>query len=191
MACTRLVHGLRMSCARGVPKRPTQNGAQIRRKSLRESYLHRRLDLRSLGAFPSPDASAPIWTQSRPFRPADSSLPPSAASPPDLACHLPSALGYCLLATGYHRRRRTPTTPYPVEVGTPVARRPPHRSRRAVFPHRALQINSLSHSPSGLPPASDNPSAAGRNLVPSGKAYRVGVVQQFAAEVSHAVGAFG
>ncbi|MCI0541096.1 MAG: TIGR02391 family protein, partial [Verrucomicrobiales bacterium] len=32
-----------------------------------------------------------------------------------------------------------------VAVGTPVARRPPHRSRRAVFPHRALQINSLSH----------------------------------------------
>ena len=25
-----------------------------------------------------------------------------------------------------------------IEVGTPVARRPPHRSRRAVFPHRAL-----------------------------------------------------
>src|SRR5262245_44727338 len=34
-----------------------------------------------------------------------------------------------------------------VEVGTPVARCPPHRSRRAVFPHRALQINSLSHVP--------------------------------------------
>ena len=29
-----------------------------------------------------------------------------------------------------------------VEVGTPVARRPPHRSRRAVFQHRALQDNS-------------------------------------------------
>ena len=26
-------------------------------------------------------------------------------------------------------------TEYVVEVGTPVARRPPHRSRRAVFPH--------------------------------------------------------
>src|SRR5204862_5826498 len=25
-----------------------------------------------------------------------------------------------------------------IAVGTPVARRPPHRSRRAVFPHRAL-----------------------------------------------------
>jgi hypothetical protein len=36
-----------------------------------------------------------------------------------------------------------------VEVGTPVARCPPHRSRRAVFPHRALQINSLSHAPLG------------------------------------------
>ena len=34
-----------------------------------------------------------------------------------------------------------------VEVGTPVARCPPHRSRRAVFPHRALQFNSLSQSP--------------------------------------------
>jgi hypothetical protein len=32
-----------------------------------------------------------------------------------------------------------------VEVGTRVAPRPPHRSRRAVFLHRALQINSLSH----------------------------------------------
>ena len=31
-----------------------------------------------------------------------------------------------------------------VEVGTPVARRPPHRSRRAVFPHRALQPGTLS-----------------------------------------------
>jgi hypothetical protein len=31
-----------------------------------------------------------------------------------------------------------------VEVGSPVARRPPHRSRRAVFPHRALQPNTLS-----------------------------------------------
>jgi hypothetical protein len=31
-----------------------------------------------------------------------------------------------------------------VEVGSPVARRPPHRSRRAVFPHRALQPDTLS-----------------------------------------------
>ena len=30
-----------------------------------------------------------------------------------------------------------------IEVGTPVARRPPHRSRRAVFPHRAPQGCSL------------------------------------------------
>ena len=29
-------------------------------------------------------------------------------------------------------------------VGTPVAGRPPHRSRRAVFPHRALRCCSLS-----------------------------------------------
>ncbi len=33
-----------------------------------------------------------------------------------------------------------------VEVGTPVARRPPHRSRRAVFPHRALHTNSHEHT---------------------------------------------
>ena len=72
-------------------------------------------------------------------------------------------------------RRRSSVLPFrsplstslPVEVGTSVARRPPHRSRRAVFPHRALQINSLSHSPSGLPPASESPSAAGRNSIPS------------------------
>jgi hypothetical protein len=38
-----------------------------------------------------------------------------------------------------------------VEVGTPVARRPPHRSRRAVFPHRALHVNSLTHTPTGWP----------------------------------------
>jgi hypothetical protein len=30
-----------------------------------------------------------------------------------------------------------------VAVGTPVTRRPLHRSRRAVFPHRALQTYSL------------------------------------------------
>ena len=58
-----------------------------------------------------------------------------------------------------------------VEVGTPVARRPPHRSRRAVFPHRALQVNSLSHEPSGLSPAAENPATVGRNSVPSGKAF--------------------
>ena len=31
-----------------------------------------------------------------------------------------------------------------VEVGTPVARCPPHRSRRAVFPHRALRAGTSS-----------------------------------------------
>ena len=31
-----------------------------------------------------------------------------------------------------------------VEVGTPVAQRPPHRSRRAVFPHRALRAGTSS-----------------------------------------------
>ncbi len=30
-----------------------------------------------------------------------------------------------------------------VAVGTPVTRRPLHRSRRAVFPHRALQTYAL------------------------------------------------
>src|SRR5438128_6359159 len=39
-----------------------------------------------------------------------------------------------------------------VEVGTPVAGRPPHRSRRAVFPHRALQFNTPFYgSQEGLP----------------------------------------
>src|SRR6266542_6816702 len=37
--------------------------------------------------------------------------------------------------------------PLGIAVGTPVARRPPHRSRRAVFPHRALQDDSLTHAP--------------------------------------------
>jgi hypothetical protein len=50
-----------------------------------------------------------------------------------------------------------------VEVGTPDARRPPHRSRRAVFPHRALQINSLSHAPAGLPPVAGSPAAVDRS----------------------------
>jgi hypothetical protein len=35
-------------------------------------------------------------------------------------------------------------TLFSVEVGTPVARCPPHRSRRAVFPHRALRVDTLS-----------------------------------------------
>jgi len=32
-----------------------------------------------------------------------------------------------------------------IKVGPPVARRPPHRSRRAVLPHRALQSCSHPH----------------------------------------------
>src|SRR5574341_20600 len=36
-----------------------------------------------------------------------------------------------------------------IAVGPPVTRRPPHGSRRAVFPHRALQPYSLPHSSSG------------------------------------------
>ena len=35
-----------------------------------------------------------------------------------------------------------PSLPVFVEVGTPVARRPPHRSRRAICPHRAPQANT-------------------------------------------------
>ena len=41
--------------------------------------------------------------------------------------------------------RKTPPLICVSEVGTPVARRPPHGSRRAVCPHRALHLNSLSH----------------------------------------------
>jgi len=33
-----------------------------------------------------------------------------------------------------------------IAVGLPVAQQPPHRSRRAVFPHRALQEYSLPQS---------------------------------------------
>jgi len=55
-----------------------------------------------------------------------------------------------------------------IEVGTPVARRPPHRSRRAVFPHRALQVNSLSHAPADASAATV--AAADRNSALAGKA---------------------
>src|SRR5258707_143843 len=58
-----------------------------------------------------------------------------------------------------------------VEVGTPVTRCPPHRSRRAVLPHRALQVNSLSHSPAGVSLAAENPAAVDRNSIPAGKAF--------------------
>ena len=34
---------------------------------------------------------------------------------------------------------------FPIGIGTPVARRPSHGSRRAVFPHGALHNNSLTH----------------------------------------------
>src|SRR5262245_6168281 len=43
-----------------------------------------------------------------------------------------------------------------IAVGPPVTRRPPHGSRRAVFPHRALQKDSLpqkASSPSSLLPS--------------------------------------
>jgi len=39
-----------------------------------------------------------------------------------------------------------------VEVGTRVAPRPPHRSRRAVFPHRALHENALVKCPREVGP---------------------------------------
>ena len=39
-----------------------------------------------------------------------------------------------------------------IAVGTPVARRPPHRSRRAVFPHRAPQKDSLPQKTLPPPP---------------------------------------
>src|SRR5262245_57948467 len=38
-----------------------------------------------------------------------------------------------------------------IAVGRPVTRPPPHRSRRAVFPHRALQEYSLPQSSLGTP----------------------------------------
>src|SRR5260221_31814 len=83
------------------------------------------------------------------------------------------------MSTGMSALRPTPRSAqmppsqplFSVEVGTPVARRPPHRSRRAVFPHRALQVNSLSHSPVGLFSAAETLAAADRNSVPAGKAF--------------------
>ena len=42
--------------------------------------------------------------------------------------------------TARGKRDRTP-----IAVGPSVTQRPPHRSRRAVFPHRALQTYSLPH----------------------------------------------
>jgi len=75
----------------------------------------------------------------------------------------------------------------PVEVEAPVAWCPPHRSQRAVFPHRALHVNSLSHVLSGLLPASENLSAADRNSVPSGKAYLVFSFPRSAVAVSGSV----
>lgn len=50
-----------------------------------------------------------------------------------------------------------------IAVGRPVARPPPHRSRRADFPHRALQGDSLCtrrHQPQSMRPSS---------LVPTGR----------------------
>jgi len=40
----------------------------------------------------------------------------------------------------------------PIAVGTPVTRCPPHRSRRAVFPHRVRQTYSLSSKASANRP---------------------------------------
>src|SRR5438552_2426170 len=51
-----------------------------------------------------------------------------------------------------------------IAVGTPVARRPPHRSRRAVFPHRALHHHSLTHdSPGNGRPTDSFPSPVVRS----------------------------
>ena len=41
---------------------------------------------------------------------------------------------------------QVPADSVAVAVGTPATRRPPHRSRRAVFPHRALQRYALPQS---------------------------------------------
>ena len=57
-----------------------------------------------------------------------------------------------------------------VEVGTPVVRCPPHRSRRAVFPHRALQVNLLSHAPDERASGGESPPSADKSSFPSGKA---------------------
>ena len=45
--------------------------------------------------------------------------------------------------------QKTATASEAIAVGPPVTRRPPHGSRRAVFPHRALQSSSLPHASSG------------------------------------------
>src|ERR1022692_1620462 len=67
-----------------------------------------------------------------------------------------------------------------VEVGTPVSRCPPHRSRRALLRHRALQINSLSHESERTVCGVDPPPAADRNLILPDKASHYVVVPQCA-----------
>ncbi len=66
-----------------------------------------------------------------------------------------------------------------VEVGTPVARSPPHRSRRAVFPHRALQVNSHSHGSWGASATVDTATVADKNSVPPAKAFAADSFPQY------------
>jgi len=49
---------------------------------------------------------------------------------------------------GFLRVADDPARDFLVAVGAPVTRRPPNRSRRAVFPHRALRSSSLPRSTS-------------------------------------------
>lgn len=50
-----------------------------------------------------------------------------------------------LARRGLAPRQKSQTSLAHIKVDQPVARLPPHRSRRAVFPHRALQNCSLPH----------------------------------------------
>ena len=52
--------------------------------------------------------------------------------------------------TPAHSEQRTHGRLSAIEVGTPITRRPPHRSLRAVFSHRAPQNNSPSHGQQGF-----------------------------------------
>ena len=69
---------------------------------------------------------------------------------------------YCMVL--FLREPESSELGFRLSSGTPVTRRPPHRSRRAVFPHRALQINSLSHVPQGFSGGTGSPEAADRKL---------------------------
>jgi hypothetical protein len=49
---------------------------------------------------------------------------------------------YCMVL--FLREPESSELGFRLSSGKPVTRRPPHRSRRAVLPHRALQPNTLS-----------------------------------------------